>query len=111
MTSNNKNNPGLLAEINRVVHEPARFLIMTYLYVVECADFLFLERQTKLTRGNLSSHLSKLETAGYVEIKKEFVEKIPRTLLSLTKSGREAFDRYRQNMRRVLDSLPDEKLD
>ena len=104
------NNKRPLSEINRVVHEPARFLIMTYLYVVESADFLFLERRTKLTRGNLSSHLNKLEMSGYVEIKKEFVEKIPRTLLSLTKSGREAFDRYRQNMKHVLDNLPDEKL-
>jgi len=106
MDSNNIENGGSLPEINRVVHEPARFLIMTYLYVVENADFLFLERQTKLTRGNLSSHLSKLESAGYVEINKEFVEKIPRTLLSLTKSGRKAFDEYRQNMKQVLDNLP-----
>ncbi|UCC81295.1 MAG: transcriptional regulator [Candidatus Zixiibacteriota bacterium] len=79
---------------------------MAYLFVVESADFLFLERQTGLTRGNLSSHLSKLEDAGYVEIKKEFVDKIPRTLLSLTVSGREAFKAYRDNMKHVLDELP-----
>lgn len=102
-----KNNEGHLTEIDRIVHEPARLLIMTFLYVVDSADFIFLERQTKLTRGNLSSHLSKLEAAGYVDIKKEFVEKIPRTLLSLTKSGRKAFDNYRQNMKQVLDNLPE----
>ncbi len=94
-----------LAGIDRVIHEPARLLILAYLSVVESADFLFLMNQTKLTRGNLSSHLSKLETAGYVEIKKEFVEKIPRTLLRLTKQGREAFHKYRLNMKQVLDSL------
>ena len=55
-----------LADIDRLVHEPARLLIMAYLFVVESADFLFLMRQTKLTKGNLSSHLNKLEVAGYV---------------------------------------------
>jgi len=94
-----------LAEIDRVIHEPARLLILAYLSVVESADFLFLMNQTHLTRGNLSAHLSKLETTGYIEIKKEFVEKIPRTLLSLTEEGRKAFQEYRRNMRQVLDSL------
>ena len=94
-----------LAEINRVIHEPARLLILAYLSVVESADFLFLMNQTALTRGNLSSHLSKLEAAGYIEIKKEFVEKIPRTLLRLTEEGRKAFQEYQSNMKQVLDSL------
>lgn len=94
-----------LVEIDRVIHEPARLLILAYLSVVESADFLFLMNQTNLTRGNLSSHLSKLEAAGYVEIKKEFVEKIPRTLLRLTEKGRQAFLQYRRNMQQVLNSL------
>jgi DNA-binding MarR family transcriptional regulator len=94
-----------LSEIDRVIHEPARLLILAYLSVVESADFLFLMNQTHLTRGNLSAHLSKLEAAGYVEIKKEFVEKIPRTLLRLTETGRIAFQQYRRSMRQVLDSL------
>lgn len=94
-----------LADIDRIIHEPARLLILAYLSVVESADFLFLMNQTNLTRGNLSSHLSKLETAGYVEIKKEFVDKIPRTLLALTDKGRNAFHEYRRNMKQVLDSL------
>ncbi len=100
-----KENLQPLAEIDRVIHEPARLLILAYLSVVESADFLFLMNQTGLTRGNLSAHLSKLESAGYVEIKKEFVEKIPRTLLSLTEEGRKAFQQYRHSMRKVLDSL------
>ena len=94
-----------LAEIDRVIHEPARLLILAHLSVVESADFLFLMNQTALTRGNLSSHLSKLEAAGYIEIKKEFVEKIPRTLLRLTEEGRKAFEEYQSNMKQVLDSL------
>jgi len=96
-----------ISGIDRTIHEPARFMIMAYLYVVESADFLFIMRHTKLTRGNLSSHMSKLETAGYVEIKKEFVEKIPRTLLRLTAGGRKAFQEYRNNMRQILEDLPE----
>ena len=96
-----------IADIDRMIHEPARLMIMSYLYVVERADFLFLMRQTGLTRGNLSSHMSKLEAAGYVAIKKEFVAKIPRTLLWLTGKGRKAFDEYRKNMKQMLDSLND----
>ena len=100
-----KDNLQPLAEIDRVIHEPARLLLVATLSVVESADFLFLMNQTKLTRGNLSSHLSKLEAAGYVEIKKEFVEKIPRTLLRLTEEGRNAFVEYRRKMQQVLDSF------
>lgn len=109
MSTEDKNTDNIqpLVAIDRIVHEPARFLIMAYLYVVESADFLFLERQTGLTRGNLSSHLSKLEKAGYVEINKEFVDKIPRTLLRLTESGREAFRTYKDNMKQVLNDLPE----
>ena len=94
-----------IAEIDRLVHEPARLMILTILYVVESADFLYLMRQTGLTRGNLSSHLSKLEVAGYVNVQKEFVDKIPRTLLRLTDQGREAFQIYRQDMLQVLKDL------
>jgi len=97
----------LSSVIDRLVHEPARYLIMAYLYVVESADFLFLERQTGLTKGNLSSHLSKLETAGYVQILKEFVDKKPHTMLALTMAGRKAFEAYRQNMKRMLNGLPE----
>jgi DNA-binding MarR family transcriptional regulator len=97
----------VLSEIDRLVHEPARMMIMAYLYVVESADFLFLRNQTGLTGGNLSSHLSKLEEAGYVEVKKEFVGKIPRTLLRLTEKGRSAFRIYRESMKQIFDELPE----
>jgi DNA-binding MarR family transcriptional regulator len=95
--------PRLAAGIDRIIHEPARYLIMATLYVVESADFLFLERQTGLTKGNLSSHLAKLEAAGYVQILKEFIQKKPHTMLALTEDGRKAFDAYRQGMKRMLN--------
>jgi len=99
--------PQQVPEIDRVIHEPARLMIMAYLYVVESADFLFLMRQTGLTRGNLSSHMSKLEAAGYVLVEKEFVAKIPRTMLKLTQSGRAAFQTYRQRMKELFEELPE----
>ena len=106
-TEINSDNLQPLTDIDKIIHEPARLLILAYLYVVESADFLFLMRQTGLTKGNLSSHMSKLENAGYVEVIKEFVDKIPRTMLRLTKQGRKAFKNYRQSMKQVLDDLPE----
>ena len=94
-----------LTSLDRVIHEPARLTILTVLYVVESADFLFLLRQTGLTRGNLSSHLSKLESAGYVKIDKMFVDKIPRTLMHLTDKGMVAFNAYRVQMLNALQGL------
>ena len=94
-----------LSEIDKLIHEPARLMILATLHAVESADFLFVERQTGLTRGNLSSHMGKLETAGYIEIKKEFVDKIPRTLLRITDDGRSALLDYTNNMKEVLNGL------
>jgi len=96
-----------IMEIDKLIHEPARLMIIAHLYVVESADFLFLMRQTGLTFGNLSSHLSKLEKADYVKIKKEFIGKKPHTMLKLTKKGREAFLTYRKNMKQVFEKLPE----
>lgn len=96
-----------IAGIDRLIHEPARLMILALLYVVESGDFTFLMRQTGLTWGNLSSHLSKLEDAGYVQIEKEFVGKKPHTMLRLTDEGRAAFREYRRSMKQVLDELPD----
>ena len=97
-----QDNAGVPAPIDRLIHEPARLTLMAQLYVVAEADFLFLERQTGLTRGNLSSHLSKLEQAGYVEITKEFIDKISHTVIRLTERGRTAFDEYRKNISQVI---------
>ncbi len=98
----NKQSEKSLNDIDRHIHEPARLLIISHLYVISEADFLFLEKQTGLTRGNLSSHLSKLEDVGYIEITKEFVEKIPHTIIRLRKKGRKAFDAYRTSMKNFL---------
>jgi DNA-binding MarR family transcriptional regulator len=99
-------NPSNLKNIDRLIHEPTRLMIMTQLYVVENADFLFLQHQLQMTPGNLSSHLSKLEEAGYVEIVKEFIERKPHTVLELTKKGRKAFMEYQQNLKQVFSDLP-----
>ncbi len=88
-----------------MVHSPARLKILTVLKEVESADFLFILRHTGLTRGNLSSHLSKLETANYVAITKEFVDKIPHTLIQLTEEGKTALEQYRQQMLQKLERL------
>ncbi|MFC1984524.1 winged helix-turn-helix domain-containing protein [Chloroflexota bacterium] len=96
----------LVTNVDRLIHEPARFNIMAYLFVVQSADFTFLQTQTGLTWGNLSSHINKLETAGYVVVEKEFVGKKPHTMLHLTDKGRVSFSSYRKNMRKALNTLP-----
>lgn len=96
-----------LADIDRVIHAPARLMVMTYLYVVDKADYVSLTHLTGLTWGNLSTHVGKLEEAGYVEVEKKFVGKKPHSLLMLTKQGRTAFKAYKQNLSRVLNDLPD----
>jgi DNA-binding MarR family transcriptional regulator len=96
-----------IADIDRLIHEPARLMILALLYVIESGDFTFLMRQTGLTWGNLSSHMSKLEAAGYIEVEKEFVGRKPRTMLRLTDEGRAAFQEYVQSMKQVFDDLTD----
>lgn len=93
-------------EIDKLIHEPARLKIMSQLYVVEEADFIFLMRQTGLTWGNLSSHMSKLEAADYIEVRKEFLDKKPHTILKLTSKGRDAFRNYRSAIDQVFKDMP-----
>jgi DNA-binding transcriptional ArsR family regulator len=92
-----------LIELDRLIHEPARLLIVTILSTVESADFLFLQRETELTKGNLSAHLSKLEEAGYVKIEKTFKGKLPLTVCKLTEAGQQAFDGYRRQMQNFIE--------
>ena len=94
-----------ISDIDPLIHAPTRLKIMAYLSIVESADFTFLMQQTGLTRGNLSVNLRKLEEAGYVSITKEFVDRIPRTLIRLTADGHQAIRAYRDNMQTVLDDL------
>lgn len=91
-----------LAQIDRVIHEPARLMIVALLSAVAEADFQYLHQATGLTKGNLSVHLSKLEGAGYVEIEKSFRGKYPLTICRLTTSGKEVFDAYRRVIKGAL---------
>lgn len=93
------------SEIDRLLHEPARLVIVSLLAVVEKADFLYLQRESGLTKGNLSAHLSKLESGGYVQIEKTFRGKLPLTLVSLTPQGRAALEQYLAQMKRWIDQI------
>jgi DNA-binding MarR family transcriptional regulator len=108
MTENEESAGGLpsIKEFDKLIHEPARMLIMAHLYVVESADFLFIMRQTGMTFGNLSAHMSRLEEAGYIEVEKGFVGKRPNTRLSLTEEGKAAFEDYRKSMRQLFENAP-----
>jgi DNA-binding MarR family transcriptional regulator len=97
----------LLADLDQVIHAPARLMVLTYLYVVESADYVFLMHLTGLTWGNLATHLNKLEEAGYIEIEKTFKGKKPQSIVRLTERGRSAFQNYRKNIIQALDGLPD----
>jgi len=91
-----------VTELDRVIHEPARLLVVALLAGVKEADFLWVLRESALTKGNLSSHIAKLEEAGYVEVEKTYKGRIPLTLLRLTRQGRSAFERYKKTLNGVL---------
>ena len=91
-----------LAQIDKVIHEPARLMIVALLSAVAEADFQYLHQSTGLTKGNLSVHLSKLEGAGYIEIEKSFRGKYPLTVCRLTKGGKATFDIYRRVIKSAL---------
>jgi DNA-binding transcriptional ArsR family regulator len=97
-----------LASFDKLIHEPARLAIVTALSACAKADFVFLRNITGLTKGNLSSHLMKLEQGGLVAIEKAFEGKQPITYVALTTDGRnllkaywKRFDRVRQGLRRL----------
>lgn len=90
------------SELDRVIHEPGRLMIVALLSSVEAADFLYLLHETAMNKGTLSSHLARLEEAAYVEITKRFRGKVPQTVLRLTQAGRDAFERYRRQLKDAL---------
>ncbi|MBN1535588.1 MAG: transcriptional regulator [Anaerolineales bacterium] len=96
-----------LADIDQIIHAPARLMVLSYLYVVESVDYVFLLRLTGLTWGSLATHLTKLEETGYITIEKEFRGKKPHSTVRLTEQGRTAFREYKKSMQQVLDDLPD----
>jgi DNA-binding transcriptional ArsR family regulator len=91
-----------LTQLDRLVHEPARLIIMVILRGAGEADFLYLQREGEFTQGNLSSHLARLEEAGYVEIEKKFKGKLPLTVCRLTSRGEAALSSYTQTIVRAL---------
>ncbi len=97
-----------VVEVDRLIHEPARMMMVAILYAVESADFLYLQRETGLTKGNLSSHLSKLEEAGYLIVEKTYRGKIPLTILRLSEKGRKAFEEYRKQLKYFVDKTQQE---
>ena len=88
-----------ISELDRVIHEPGRLMIDTLLWPIKECDFLYLLNASGMNKGNLSSHLAKLEAAGYVEIEKTYRRKVPRTVLRLTRSGALAFECYRKTLK------------
>jgi len=91
-----------IADLDRVIHEPGRLMIVALLFAADRADFLYLQHETAMNKGTLSSHLSRLEEAGYVAVTKTYRGKVPQTLLCLTGAGRKAFEQYRRNLKEAL---------
>jgi len=95
--------------VDRVIHEPARLVLLSILYAVESADFVYLLNETKLTKGNLSSHLQRLEKNGYIQMVKTYKGKVPLTICQITDEGSQAFEKYAQEMELFLRSLEHKK--
>ena len=92
-----------LMDIDKDIHEPARLMILSYLYGLESADFVALRALTELTWGNLSSHINKLEQKEFVKTKKEFIKKKPHTMVEITEKGKKALLAYKEKMKRILE--------
>ena len=95
-----------LSDLDRVIHEPSRLLLVALLSSLESADFLFLLKESRLTKGNLTVHLSRLEEAGYIQVEKTIRGKFPHTEYQLTPQGRSAFNEYRKNLGRIFEMKP-----
>jgi len=97
----------LLADIDQIIHAPARLRILMMLYVVESLDYVFLKDQSGLSWGNLATHLGKLENAGYINVIKGYQGKKPQSQIQLTTNGRKAFRSYKNTLQQILDDLPE----
>ena len=105
MIDNQSPDPREISDLDKIVHSPTRLKILLVLMSVEEADFTFISNAAELTRGNLSANLSKLEKAGYVKIEKKFIERVPKTTVSITQDGEEALQRYSKLLGPILDGL------
>lgn len=100
-----KFDPESLLSLDKTMHEPARLTIVACLAELEEADFVFIQSQTGMTVGNLSSHIRKLEQTGYLQVKKEFKDNRPHTTLRLTEAGKQTFDDYIKTLRDFLNTV------
>lgn len=94
-----------MAQLNEVIHQPARLRIMAILAAVSTerqVTFSFLKGALGLTDGNLGAHLHKLEEAGYLTITKTFVRQKPQTYVEITETGRRVFDEHREALKQIL---------
>jgi DNA-binding MarR family transcriptional regulator len=101
-----------MPEINEVIHQPIRLKIMAALFALEIdaeVDFTFLRDHLKLTDGNLGAHLEKLESAGFLSVRKVFVRRKPKTFVRLSRTGRREFEDYVKALRAVIEVGPGSK--
>ena len=99
-----------LTEVDRFIHEPSRSVILAILVATKKADFLYLQRETGLTKGNLSIHLQKLEAAGYINVEKTYKNRKPLTICQITPQGRQAFEEYRKQLKNFIEGTSSESL-
>lgn len=91
------------SEVNKLIHAPIRLGIMTILSSIKKVNFIYLREKLDVTDGNLSSHMEKLEKAGYVNVRKSFVDKKPNTVYSITEKGKKAFRSYLEHLERIIE--------
>jgi len=96
----------IVPAIDSFLHEPARLRVLVFLGMVESADFMYLLRQTGLSRGNLSVQMRRLEAAGLVEAAKREVDGRLRTTYALSKDGKAALRSYKETMQEILAAIP-----
>lgn len=89
-------------KLDDLIHSRIRLAVIALLITVDEAEFVFLKEKVNATDGNLSVHLKKLEDAGYIAVKKEFINRKPRTMYSLTKTGKKAFEAYLDNLEKMI---------
>ena len=92
-------------DLNKLVHQPTRLQIFAYLYRHGETSFSELAEELDQTQGNLSSHLQQMEEAGAVDVKKEFVERKPRTSYELTDEGERLFEEHVERLETLLEQL------
>ena len=95
-----------MAQLDSIIHQPVRLRIMSSLMVLdqdEQVEFTYLRELLKVTDGNLGAHLAKLEEAGYIRIDKTFVARKPRTFVSATGKGRDAFEVHITALKEIVE--------